>query len=116
MSYYGQGISLESGAHQCHATCDMRHAPQDSWAYGHMDSSYQLLEVVARVGDFDRRKPKPAHHFLDGNEVFLLFCLGVRVVIPQIALAAMMSCEPEVDRNPRPARLVVSSEVDHKQI
>ena len=71
--------------------------------HGLIDSSYQLLEVVARVGDFDRRESKPAHHLLDGDEVLFLLCLGVRVVVPQISLAAMMSREAEVDRNARPA-------------
>ena len=58
----------------------------------------QLLEVVGRVEQVVAPvEPEPAHVGLDGIDVRLLLLLGVGVVEPEVAAAAELARDAEVE-------------------
>jgi hypothetical protein len=61
-------------------------------------ASIQLVKVVARVCDLPRFESQPAHYLQYALKVYRLFCLRVRVIVPQIAPSAMMRRVPQVDK------------------
>ena len=59
----------------------------------------QLVEVIARVGDLPRLKAQPPHGLQDALKVLRLLRLGVRVVEPQVRLAAVERRVAKVDKD-----------------
>ena len=58
-------------------------------AADHLDRELvQALEVIARVRHLPRLVAQPLDHLADAHEEALLLLLRVRVVVPQVALAA----------------------------
>ena len=59
----------------------------------------QFIKVIARVSDLPRLVAQPAHYLQQALKVDSLLRLGVRVIVPQIALPAIVGSVPKVDED-----------------
>jgi len=57
----------------------------------------ELVKIVAGVGDFLGGLTQPLHVGEDGIDILLRLCLGVGVVLTQLALAARLSRHVEAE-------------------
>ena len=65
-----------------------------------LDSKFiELVEVVARVSNIPWFETEPADHLENALEVEGFLCFGIRIVVPPVAVSAMMSCVAEVDED-----------------
>lgn len=83
----------------------------------HLDSILvQLLEVVARVRNLPRLKPKPANALKNGREVTTLFGLGVSIVIPML-ISIVQARFPNHSPKIAPASVVLCvAEINHDSL
>lgn len=58
----------------------------------------QLVKAVTRVRDLPRFKAQPTHYLQYTLKVYRLLCLGVGIIVPQIAPSPVMGCVPKVDK------------------
>ena len=59
----------------------------------------QFIKVIARVSDLPRLVAQPADYLQYALKVDSLLRLGIRVIVPQIALPTMVCGVPKVDKD-----------------
>jgi hypothetical protein len=59
----------------------------------------EFREVVARICDFPRFEAKPTDDLKNALKIPGFFLFGVRIVIPQVAFAAVVGCVSKINEN-----------------